>query len=59
MEKYSEEFELNLIKFVEKIRLIDLNFWQIYKIARLALRYGHWKLVALPLLTIIKEQVFF
>jgi hypothetical protein len=35
----------------------SMNHWTLYLIARAALRFGHWRLMALPLLENIQKSV--
>nr|CAD2197243.1 unnamed protein product [Meloidogyne enterolobii] len=39
-----------LTNFAGQIIFNNFNYWTIYKIARSALRFGHWRYLALPLL---------
>uniref|UniRef100_A0A1I8BYA6 Integrator complex subunit 7 n=1 Tax=Meloidogyne hapla TaxID=6305 RepID=A0A1I8BYA6_MELHA len=46
----------NLANFAEQIISNKFNYWTIYKIARSALRFGHWRYLALPLLERIQTS---
>jgi len=49
----------NLTNFAGQIISNNFNYWTIYKIARSALRFGHWRYLALPLLEKIQTSVGF
>nr|CAD2123994.1 unnamed protein product [Meloidogyne enterolobii] len=46
----------NLTNFAGQIISNNFNYWTIYKIARSALRFGHWRYLALPLLEKIQTS---
>ncbi|KAI1697725.1 integrator complex subunit 7 [Ditylenchus destructor] len=42
-------------QILERLLKAPVNRWTLYKIARVALRYGHWKSMAVPILEKVKE----